>query len=68
MEMTRIELTPEEARIFIAFRQNQDFLAAILASGLPDIRNGQAVLHFGPHGLMRIEVNRLTYLNKKNLT
>lgn len=68
MALTTIELTPEEAAIFLAFREHQTFLSAILASDLPRIRNGQAVLHFGPHGLMRIEVNRLTYINKKDLT
>lgn len=63
--MTTIELSDEEAKQFIAFRQHQGLFEALLEAGIYEIRRGEATLFFNQDGsLMHIEIKRIAYRKK----
>lgn len=45
-----VELTEADARAFVEWRKYQDQFTVILASGIMDIREGSAEIHFDPQG------------------
>lgn len=51
-QITVIELTPEEAAMFLAFREHQAAIQVLIGSGVFNIRNGSAELHFDPRGAL----------------
>ena len=57
-----LELTSQEAKDFLIFRQFQNKIQAIIASGIFNIRNGKAVLSFNNDGdLMNVETIIIAY-------
>lgn len=50
--MQTIELTDEEALLFLKFRENQDTFSVLEESGVFNIRNGHAVLNFDANGTL----------------
>jgi hypothetical protein len=62
MELTKIELTNEEAKQFLAFRQYQDLFTTLLKNGVFNTRNGQAILNFDANGtLTQIDLNMVMF-------
>lgn len=58
--MQRLDLTDQEALEFIEWRKHQDNFALILASGIMDIKEGSAEIHFdgmGRVGAIKAHVN-----------
>ena len=50
MSNTKIELNPQEAESFLAWREHQDTFEKLLACGVFGVRNGHAEIHFDPDG------------------
>jgi hypothetical protein len=60
--MTTIELTDEDAKLFVRFRENQAFFERLLEANVTEVRGGHVTLHFNPCGqLMKIETNIVIY-------
>ena len=58
--MTTLTLTPEEATQFLEWRRHQENFELIVASGIMDIREGSAEIHFdgkGRIGAIKAHVN-----------
>lgn len=58
--MQTIELSDTDARAFLDFRRHQDNFTLIMASGIMDIREGSADIHFdgeGRIGAIKAHVN-----------
>lgn len=55
MNKVNVELTEEEAALFVLFRQHQDFFLLLLKEGVFDVRNGKVVLHFNNDQLSMME-------------
>lgn len=64
-ESTKIELKPEEAQLFILFRQHQDMFNALAQANLLEVRNGTAHLFFKDGVLLTIDFDMRTYTRKK---
>ena len=63
--MTSVELTEEEAKQFVLFRQHQTMFQAIIEAKLQELKRGEAVLSFNHDGhLMQIEIRRMAYRKK----
>lgn len=64
--MINIELTPQEAELFMSFRKNQDTFNVLLQAGVFDIRNGKAILNFDSTGnLEEIKFDIMRYKRGK---
>lgn len=62
MELTKIELTSEDALLFRKFMEQRDKYQLLLDNGVFNIRNGQAILNFDNLGnLTQIDINVLMY-------
>ena len=54
--MIAIELTPLDAELFKKFREYQDKLVILLASGALDIKSGSVTIHYSGNGsIQKIE-------------
>lgn len=62
--MMNIELTDDEARLFMEFREHQALLTSLISLGLFTLRRGSMTLSYGINGEMSIEVRKLTTLDK----
>lgn len=63
--LVSIELTTQEAEVFMLFREHQDLFTALISSGIHNIRNGKAILSFNNDGtLMDIGVEYKAYRKK----
>jgi hypothetical protein len=51
-KLITIELTPDDAALFLVFRKYQDTFAAIVESGVFNIRQGGALFWFDEHGVL----------------
>lgn len=47
-----IELTDQDAELFLKFREHQDSFAVLEKAGVFNIRNGHAVLNFDANGTL----------------
>lgn len=47
-----VELSPEDAAMFVEFRKRQDTFKTLIDQGVFDIRNGKAVLNFNADGVL----------------
>lgn len=66
-EITKLEITEEDARLFIAFQANYESFKKLCASRVFDIKNGKAILNFDNTGeLQTIELQYYTYKQGKN--
>ena len=64
--MTTLQLTDEEARLFVLFRQHQEMMQALLSANVFQTKNGQAILHFNHLGiLMQVEVHTVAFRKVK---
>lgn len=62
-----VEMTEEDAKLFLKFREHQDDFLTLVNSGVFKVRNGVAILNFSPSGeLTQIDFNFIRY--KKGLT
>lgn len=52
-ETVKLELTPYEAELFMAFRKHQDQFEVLREAGVFDVRNGKAVLSFDSAGTLQ---------------
>lgn len=60
--MTIVEMTDEDARLFLLFRQHQGRFKLLLDRGVFDIKSGQATISFKPTGdIGTIVVQALVY-------
>lgn len=60
--MTIVEMTDEDARLFLMFRQHQSRFKLLLEGGVFDIKSGQATISFKPTGeIGSIVVQALVY-------
>lgn len=60
--MQSIELTDKEALMFLAWRGHQETFDIILNSGILDLREASAEIHFDPQGKVgSIKVNGPVY-------
>lgn len=50
--MINIELTDQEAQLFLEYQKNRDTFKIMLEAGVFGVRNGQAILSFDPSGTM----------------
>jgi len=58
----QIELSNKEAEEFVLYRKYQDSIKKILDSGVLNLRNGSAVLHFDGEGTLKeIREERVSY-------
>ena len=58
--MIKIELTEDDALLFKAFREHQENFSILYASGVFNIRSGEAILYFNIDGVLDgIEAGRL---------
>lgn len=63
--MTSLDLTDEEAELFLAIRRHQELFKALIEAQVPEIRRGEAVLSFNHDGhLMHVEIKRIAYRKK----
>ena len=60
--MSVIELSDDEAALFMAFRKNQALLAALVEAGLFELRDGSMTVHVGHDGQVSLETRHLTKL------
>lgn len=51
-EVTILEVNPVDAQLFLLFRKYQNNLTKILKSGMLDIKDGYAVVHFDSHSVI----------------
>lgn len=66
--MMTIELSTEEASLFVDFRKYQDTFTLLQQSGVFNVRNGQAVLSFDHQGILQqVEFNVIGYKRGKPL-
>lgn len=66
--MYNIQLTKEEADLFVEFRKYEIVFKTLLDSGVFDTKNGSAVLSFNSSGnLMQINFNVIKF-KRKNLS
>lgn len=66
--MYNLELTKEEADLFVEFRKHEILFKILLDSGVFDTKNGSAVLSFNSSGnLMQINFNTIRF-KRKNLS
>ena len=64
--MTTLQLTDEEARLFVLFRQHQEMMQALLSANVFQTKNGQANLHFNHQAtLMQVEVHTVAFRKVK---
>lgn len=64
--MTSIELSSQDAALFVSFQKNYDTFMTLKDSGVFDIRNGTAVLNFDNNGtLTDIDCNFKLYKKGK---
>ena len=60
--MTIVELTDEDARSLLVWRQHQANFEVLLASGAFDIKNGSAEVHFDHLGrIAAVKKHEITY-------
>ena len=52
VETVQVSLTPQEQVLFLEFRKRQKNLTKMLNSGMFDIRNGYAVVHFDSNSVV----------------
>ena len=50
--MQTIDLTNEDAELFLSFRKNQDVFSVLDKQGIFDIKNGSVEIHFDAAGTM----------------
>lgn len=65
-ELTKIELTDEDAKLFLEFRKFQNDFTIIFNAGVFDLRNAQAVINFDSFGICDVKLSTTSY--KKHLT
>ena len=64
--MTNVELTDEQAQMFLTYQEHRAVFETLLLSGIQDIKNGQMILNFGPTGeLMKVEIKQVAYVYKR---
>jgi len=64
--MTSVELTDEQAQMFLTYQEHRAIFEALLSSGIQGLKNGQMILNFGPTGeLMKVEIKQVAYIYKK---
>lgn len=57
-----IELTDEDAKLFVLFRKHQDLIQTLLDARIQGVKGGQAILHFNPDGkLMEVELKVISF-------
>jgi hypothetical protein len=62
--MTTVQMTRHDAALFLLFQQYYDDFGFMMESGVWDIRNGKATLHFDEGGrLKNIKRELWTYAN-----
>lgn len=54
--LIKIELSEQDARLFMEFQKNYDTFSTLVQSGAFNIRNGSAVINFDKEGVIR-EIN-----------
>lgn len=65
-QTTNIELSEIDARLFVEFQKNYNTFCILQNSGVFNIRNGNAVVHFNRDGVLcEVDVNTVNY--KKGL-
>lgn len=47
-----VELTPEDAALFVEFRRRQDLFRTLSDQGVFNLRNGKAILNFNADGVL----------------
>lgn len=63
-ELIKVELTPEQAALFILFQGNYDTFGFMVQQGVFDIRQGNATLNFDPEGRLKsIKKELFSYAN-----
>ena len=50
--MVTLEFTPEEAAMFLRYKEREELFTVLEASGVFNIRNGKAILNFNPEGTL----------------
>ena len=56
-ETVKVELSPEEAQLFIMFQKFHTDFTRMVGAGVFDVKGSQAILHFDEKGdLRRIEI------------
>lgn len=64
--MTTIELSDQEAALFLEYRKNQDTFRTLYDAGVFNIKNGTATLSFDHMGeLARVDYNISGYIRGK---
>lgn len=63
--MTTIEMSDEDAKLWLAVLENEALLKPLLQLGVKPVRGGRVTLHFNHLGhLMSAETNVIVYLAK----
>jgi len=52
IETVQVSLTPEDQALFLEFRKRQQNISKLLKSGMFDIKNGYAEIHFDSQGVI----------------
>ncbi len=66
--MTNIELTDDEANLFILFRKYQDQFAYLISQGFFETKGGHVIVHFNVNGtIMHGEVSSKWQRRKKKI-
>lgn len=61
-----VEMTEDEAKLFLKFREYQNDFLTLVNSGVFETRNGVAILHFDRDGTLQ-QVNKDVVVYKKGL-
>ena len=64
MDSIMVQLTPEDAELFVLFRKYQAAFAFMLKNGVFDVHTGHAVLHFLDQVPMEVEITTVKYRKK----
>ena len=69
MRTTKIELTEQDAKLFLLFRKHQDEFKILTEAGFFGFKNGCAIIHRDPKGILKnIEVKTFTFTRRREFT
>jgi hypothetical protein len=65
-DLITVQLTPEDAELFVLFRRYQDKFKDMIEAKMFEIRNGSATIDFSPQGhMMDIKFNVVAFKRNK---
>jgi len=66
-KLIKIDISEEDARLFLEFQRNYENFLTLIKSGVFNVKNGNATIHFDKDGTLK-EITLHTISYKKGIT